>query len=121
MPRANLAAAALLALQVGWIVHEQLGASRYFCWAPLHEHVLYEIEAHTGGRRLSHAEVALRYGRRGALDVDGTRFFWELNAAQHVLDTVARRERSLHPSVRAEVTVRYRVNGRQEQTWTFAP
>jgi hypothetical protein len=38
-----------------------------------------------------------------------------------VLDTVVRRERSPHPSARAHVTVRYRINDRGSKTWTFAP
>jgi hypothetical protein len=47
--------------------------------------------------------------------------FWELNAAQHVLDSIALRERSLHPSARAEVTVRYRIDDGGTRTWTFTP
>lgn len=121
MPRARGAAVALLALQVVWIIHEQLGVTRYFCWAPLHEHVFYQIEARQHGKRLSDAELAARYGRRGALYVAGARAFWELNAAEHVLDTVERRERTLHPSARAQVTVKYRINDRGTKTWTFTP
>ena len=121
MSRARIAAALLLALQVAWIAHEQLGPSRYFCWAPLHEQVWYQIDARRGSERLSDAEVATRYGRRGALHVPEHRMFWELNAAQHVLDTIALRERSLHPSARAEVTVRYRINNGGTRTWTFTP
>src|SRR5689334_9646809 len=106
MSPAKLAAITLLALQVAWIAHEQLGTSRYFCWAPLHEHVWYQVDARRNGQRMSDREVAKRYGRRGALYIEPYRMFWELNAAQHVLDSIVLRERSLAPSARAEVTVR---------------
>lgn len=109
------------ALQLAWFAHEQRGASRYFCWAPLHELVWYRIDARVAGVPLSDAQVAARYGRRGALYDASRGAFLELNAAQHVLDTVARRERSLPAAQRARVTLRYRVNGREERVWTYAP
>jgi hypothetical protein len=111
----------LLALQAAWFIREQQGASRYFCWAPLHEHVWYRIDAHQGGVQLQDAEVAQRYGRRGA-HYDPTRGeFWELNAAQHVIDSIAGREAALPRSQRAHVTLRYRIDAGDTRTWTYTP
>jgi hypothetical protein len=120
MSRAKLAGFALLGAQLIWIAHEQLGASRYFCWAPLHEQVWYRIEARVGATPLSDAQIAERYGRKGAFYDAERREFWELNAAQHVLDTVAWRESALASEQRALVTVRYRINDRETRTWTYA-
>jgi hypothetical protein len=121
MPRAKIAGLVLLALQVAWIAREQLGPSRYFCWAPLHEHVWYRLEARVGGVALTNAEVARRYGRKGAFYDVQRGEFWELNAAQHVFDTVARREGTLALEQRASVSVRYRTNDRETRSWTYAP
>ena len=55
-------ATALLAAQGLWFAYEQTTPTRYFCWAPLHEHVFYRVEARSGDRRLNDAEVASRYG-----------------------------------------------------------
>jgi hypothetical protein len=111
----------LLVLQLAWFVHEQRGASRYFCWAPLHEHVWYRIDAKRGLAQLRDAQVALRYGRRGA-HYDRTRGeFWELNAAQHVIDSIVWREEALPRSQRAHVTLHYRIDAGDTQTWTYTP
>ncbi|MDH5676055.1 MAG: hypothetical protein OEZ06_28290 [Myxococcales bacterium] len=112
---------ALLLLQLAWFVYAQTGERRYFCWAPLHEHVFYRIEARVAGRPLDARALSVRYGRRNAF-FDSTRGqHWELNAAAHVIDSIVWRERSLPPPERAEVTLRYRVNDGEARTWTFAP
>jgi hypothetical protein len=113
--------AVVLALQLGWFVHEQLGVSRYFCWAPLHEHVWYAIDARLAGKRLSADAVLQRYGRRGAFYDRTQRAFWELNAAQHVLDTIRLREDSLPAAQRARVTLRYHIDDREAHSWTYTP
>lgn len=121
MSRAKIAGFVVLAVQLVWVAHEQLGSSRYFCWAPLHEHVWYRVEAQVGGKALSDDQIAARYGRRGALYHRSARGFWELNAAQHVLDSLAWRERTLPPEQRATVSVLYRINDRGARTWTYTP
>lgn len=121
----------LLALQALWFGHQQQGPSRYFCWAPLHEHVWYRIDAvladsasaNSRGEalHLNAAEVARRYDRRGTFHDRGRGEHWELNAAQHVLDSVRWHEQSLPREQRAHVTVTYRRNDRETRTWTYAP
>lgn len=118
---ANRVGWCFLALQALWFMHEQLGASRYFCWAPLHEHVWYRIDAEHNGRQLTDAEVTARYDRRGAFLDASSGEHWELNAAQHVLDTVRWHEQSLPVEQRARVTVSYRRNHHEARTWSYAP
>jgi hypothetical protein len=121
MHKAELLGVAALALQLAWFAHEQLGDTRYFCWAPLHEHVWYRVDARVRGRRLDDGAVALRYGRRGATYYTGRGEFWELNAARHVIDSIALRERSLPLAERATVTLTFRTDDREARTWTYAP
>jgi uncharacterized protein YifE (UPF0438 family) len=112
---------ALLVAQLAWFAHEQAGRSRYFCWAPLHEHVWYRVDARHGGRTLTEGEVVARYGRLNAFHDRRRGELWELNAAQHVLDSVARRERSLPEDERVAVSVTYRIDDREPRTWTYTP
>lgn len=110
-----------LGLQAAWFCSEQSGTSRYFCWAPLHEHVFYRIDARRGGVPLSDAQIQRRYGRRGAVYIATRAQFWELNAAQHVIDTIAWREATLPRAQRAHVILRYRINDRGTQAWIYTP
>jgi len=110
-----------LALQLAWFCREQTRSSRYFCWAPLHEHVFYQIDARRAGVRLSDGEVMQRYGRRGAFYDAMRQEFWELNAAKHVIESIAWREASVPRPQRAHVTLHYRIHGRGTQTWTYTP
>jgi hypothetical protein len=116
-PKTRLAIGlALLAAQVGWIATAQLGRARYFCWAPLHEHVRYRIEVTVNGRLLTQDEVAERYGRR-SLFWDAERGEdWELNALEHVRDTVRRREQ-WPTAEEVRVLVSSRTNGREQTVW----
>jgi hypothetical protein len=118
---ATLLGGTLLVLQLAWFAWQQRGASRYFCWAPLHEHVWYRIDARRAGLPLQAAEVAQRYARRGAFYDASRGEFWELNAAQHVIDSIALREASLPHAQRVQVTLHYRIDGRGTQAWTYTP
>jgi hypothetical protein len=121
MSRAKRLGGAFLLLQLAWFAREQLSSSRYFCWAPLHEHVFYRIDAERAGVHLSEVEIVRRYGRWGASYDAAQRQFWELNAAAHVLDSVRWREDTLPAAERMHVTVRYRIDDREPVTWTYAP
>lgn len=115
----ELAGAGLLALQLGWFAYQQTTPARYFCWAPLHEHVRYRVSAARGGRQLNDAQVDERYGRRGAFYDAARGEFWELNAAQHVLDSIAWREAATPAAERLQVTVHYRIDDQEPRTWTL--
>lgn len=121
MPWRSAVATALLAAEALWFAHEQMGATRYFCWAPLHEHVFYRVDARAGERALSDAEVAQRYGRRGAFFDAGRREFWELNAAAHVIDSIRWREAAAPRAEPLHVTLHYRIDDGEPQQWTYTP
>ena len=114
-------ALAWLCLQVAWFSWEQRGPSRYFCWAPLHEHVWYRIDAQVAGRSLSQDEIRARYERPGAF-LDAKRVEqWELNAAAHIIDSIRLREAQEPPAGRAEVVLSYRRNAGESETWRYRP
>jgi hypothetical protein len=121
MLKAERFGAVLLGLQLLWFAWQQTGASRYFCWAPMHEHVWYQVLAERDGARVADEELAERYGRRGAFHDARRSEFWELNAAQHVIDSITWREATLPPAQRLRVTLTYRINDRGPHTWTYAP
>ena len=106
-----LAAALLLAFQVGMIGYARFVPSRYFCWAPMDSQNLYEITVVIAGRELGTEEIEARY-RQPA--VGGN---WQ--AIQHVLDKVRQYEETYGRDDGAEVTVSYTVNGRPRETWMW--
>jgi hypothetical protein len=102
---------ALLAFQLGAIVHARFVPSRYFCWAPFDMQTDYRLEVTVNGRTLSPAEVQRRYRR----PMSGT----DNRSYQHVIDIVEQAERRYHPDDRVEVRMTYRVNGGQERQWRY--
>jgi hypothetical protein len=110
--------AGLLVMQALWFAHAQTTSARYFCWAPLHEHVFYRVTAERAGVFLSDRQVIQRYGRRGAFYDAARGEFWELNAAAHVIDSIAWREATLPPAQRMQVRMSYRIDDREPHTWT---
>ena len=89
------------------IVQARRTTARYFCWAPFDMQTEYWIRASLNGKELTPAEVRSRY-RRPAHGVDN-------RSVQHVIDIIEEAERQL--SAGAEVTMRFRINGKPEQTW----
>ena len=102
---------ALLAFQVGAIVHARFVPERYFCWAPFDQQTDYRLEATVNGRNLTPGEISQRY-RRSARGTDNRSY-------QHIIDIVQRTEQQYHSDDRVEVVLTYRINGRQEQQWRY--
>jgi hypothetical protein len=102
--------AALLLFQLAMIVQARRTTARYFCWAPFDMQTEYWIGASVNGKELSAAEIRSRY-RRPAHGVDN-------RSVQHVIDIIEQVERRLS-AAGAEVTMRYRINGKPEQTWRW--
>jgi hypothetical protein len=105
-------AAGLLLLQVGAIVYARFVPARYFCWAPYDAQNEYEIEATVGGRPLNPQEIRQRY-RKPQEGVDN-------RSIQHIKDIIQGVELKA-PGDNAQVRLRYRVNGGDEQIWQWPP
>jgi hypothetical protein len=102
--------AAVFGVQLAGIGYARFVPTRYLCWAPYDQISFYVIEAERDGRPLTPGDIAARY----RMPADGR----ENRAIQHVLDTIAQYESTYGRVERVEVRVRYRTNGRPEQTWT---
>ena len=85
--------------------------SRYFCWAPYDTQTEYRISASVNGKPLSEREIRTRY-RRPAHGFDN-------RSPQHVIDIVQGVEERNAAAGQADVSMRYRVNGKEEQTWRW--
>lgn len=103
------AAVALLVFQVGMVGLARWHDDRFFTWAPHDEWTDFEIDASVAGRPLSDDEILRRYG----YTAEGS----EPRAGAHVLRAVRLAEERYHDDDPATVTIRYRVNGGEEQTW----
>jgi len=109
--------AALLALQIVFVVRARFVESRYFCWAPFHSEARYTFNATVDGRALRDDEIARRYALARLYWDPTSRTDWELNAIAHILDTIRATEAALPTSERATVVVTWRVNGRPPAQW----
>lgn len=102
---------ALLLFQVGMIVYARFVPSRYFCWAPFDIQTEYRLQVTISGRPLTGKEIRVRYRR----PQNGT----DNRSPQHVFDIIREYEQTYGRADHAQVVMRYRVNGKQEQTWQW--
>ncbi len=104
---------AILLFQVVMIGYARFVPSRYFCWAPYDTQTEYWISASIHGQALSAAEIRARY-RRAAHGFDN-------RSPQHVIDILQGVEERRAVAERAEVSMKYRVNGKEEREWRWTP
>jgi hypothetical protein len=105
------AGVALLVFQLAMIVYARFVPSRYFCWAPFDVQTEYKLQVTVNGRPLTGKEIRSRYRRPQA----GT----DNRSPQHVIDIIQGYEQNYGRSDQAQVVMRYRVNGKQEQVWRW--
>lgn len=100
-----------LTLQVILVVASQASPARWFSWAPHSAQVWYELDVTLDGRRLAPEEVAGRFGvpRTG----------WEAHALRNLQDILIQHTRTYGRHEDVAIVMRYRVNGRPVETWTW--
>jgi hypothetical protein len=103
--------AGLLLFQLVMIGYARFVPARYFCWAPYDIQTEYRLDVSVGGRTLTAAEIRQRY-RRPKKGVDN-------RSIQHVMDIVQQYEETYGRSDRAQVLMKYRINGKEEQEWQY--
>ena len=103
----------ILAFQLVMIVYARFVPSRYFCWAPYDVQTEYWITTVVNGHQLTGGEIRERY-RRPQHGTDN-------RSPQHVIDILQEYEERYARNDRAAVTMRYRVNGKNEQVWRLEP
>ena len=104
---------AILLFQVAMIGYARFVPSRYFCWAPYDTQTEYWITASIDGRPLSAAEIRARYRRPG--------HGFDNRSPQHVIDILEGVERGSAGAARADISMKYRVNGKEEREWRWTP
>lgn len=105
-------AIAFLVFQAGLVAASQFGDSRWFSWAPHTTQTFYQLEVTNDGRALGPDEIRRRYGI--------PHVGWEAHAIQNVRDLVIRHALTAGRGERTTVTLRYSVNGRPEETWSWS-
>jgi len=106
-----VAALALMVTQLLLIAYARTTPARYFCWAPFDQQTDYTLDVIIDGRRLNAQEIRQRY-RRPARGTDN-------RSVQNLIDIVEGYEQRYAGSERAQIVMHYRINGKQEQTWTY--
>ncbi|WP_288373750.1 hypothetical protein [uncultured Algoriphagus sp.] len=94
-------------LQVLGIVVARFHEYRFFSWAPFDELSSYEIESVLEGEKLTDSEIRDRY----FIPAKGR----ENRSINHIFRILKKMEET--HSKKAEVTVRYSTNGKDEETW----
>ena len=102
---------AVLLFQIGAIIYARFVPARYFCWAPYDAQNDYVIEVVAAGRTLSQDEIRRRYKKRAR----GT----DNRSIQHIKDIISGYETSYGVGEDAQVTLSFRVNGGEEQSWKW--
>ena len=102
---------ALIAAQLAFIVSARTTNARYFCWAPFDMQTDYSLDVAVDGAKLKPEEISQRYG----LPASGT----DNRSVQNLIDRVQLHEERYGAHHTAEITLRYRINGKQEQVWHY--
>ena len=100
-----------LAFQVFMIAYARFVPARYFCWAPFDIQTDYRLEVTVHGRPLTARQIQARYRRPQA----GT----DNRSPQHVIDILQGYEEKYGRGDPAQIVMKYRVNGREEQEWRW--
>jgi hypothetical protein len=101
----------LLLFQLVMIGYARFVPARYFCWAPYDIQTEYRLGVSIGGRTLTAGEIRRRY-RRPMRGVDN-------RSIQHVMDIVQQYEETYGRFDRAQVLMKYRINGKEEREWQY--
>jgi hypothetical protein len=102
---------ALLAFQVFMIGYARFVPSRYFCWAPYDTQTDYRLDLSVNGKKLTAKQIQARYKRPKA----GS----DNRSPQHVMDILQGYDETYGKADRAEIVMKYRVNGREEREWRW--
>ena len=115
-------AATLLLAQAAAILYARRVESRYFCWAPYDTQTDYSLRVALPGRGdLTATEIRRRYritvgsSRGDAAVIHGH----DQRSPQHVKDIVEQYEATYGRDDRAQVVMRYSVNGRETAEWRW--
>jgi hypothetical protein len=109
----TIAGVAILAFQLVMIGYARFVPSRYFCWAPYDIQSEYRLDVTIEGKALTAAQIRARY-RRPRQGVDN-------RSIRHVMDIVEQYEQTYGRNDRAQVSMKYRINGKAEQQWQYPP
>lgn len=108
--RSTLAIAFLL-LQAALMVRAHVVGTRFFSWAPHDMQTEFFITATLDGRPLDDAAIRARY----LLPSHG----WDSHHWRNVASVLHAREARAAKTDHAQVHLRYRVNGRPPETWSW--
>lgn len=106
-----VAAMVLMGAQLLLIAYARTTPARYFCWAPFDQQTDYTLDVSIDGRKLNAQEIRQRY-RRPAKGTDN-------RSVQNLIDIVQGYEERYAGNEQAVIVMRYRINGKQEQTWKY--
>ena len=104
-----IVAVPLLTAQAAMIGYARFVPARYFCWAPFDMQTDYSLDVTVAGRRLSAAEIRTRY-RRPQRGTDN-------RSIQNLIDIIQGYEERYGKADNAQVSMKYRINGKEEQEW----
>jgi hypothetical protein len=105
-------AVTLMLAQVALIAYSRTTPARYFCWAPFDMQTDYALDVKLNGAPLTPEQIKQRY----RLPSEGT----DNRSVQNLIDRVQLYEERL-ATQKAEITMRYRINGKAEQIWHYLP
>ncbi|MBI4906707.1 MAG: hypothetical protein HY820_23970 [Acidobacteria bacterium] len=101
----------ILGAQLILIAWSRTTMARYFCWAPFDMQTDYSVDVTLHGRKLTAQEIRQRY-RRPAKGTDN-------RSVQNLIDIFQGYEERYAGPDKAEIRLRYRINGKEQQEWRY--
>ena len=101
----------ILLAQIGSLIYSRFIPERLFCWAPYDTSVWYEVKVLIDNKELTPNEVTKRYNYDFG--------YWENRSIENVFFFIERHENTYGLNDNANVTVKYRRNGKPEKVWSF--
>lgn len=106
------AAVLFLGLQLGLVIGAQFTSRRYFCWAPNDYANTFSVEVMINGHELPERQALSRY------QLQDRKLSYE-NPASHIIDLIRQYEQTYGRDDRAEVLLKWSLNGHEEQSWRW--
>lgn len=101
----------ILIFQIGAIIYARFAPMRYFCWAPYDTISVYSVDVDIADKSLSEDEIKQRY-RLGSYGKDS-------RSIHHIMKILEQYEKTYGSHDKANITLKYTVNGKEERHWIW--
>ena len=114
----------LLIAQLALIIYARFDVAKYYCWAPHDQQCVFHLSVIIDEQPLLNEQINKRYHFNTWRYWDDGAYEWvnlESRSIKNVESIIRQYEKTYGKDDHAKVTLSYRVNGGQEETWQWEP